>query len=39
MNLPLRSNAYDDVTDFEICGFHKNRNLDTLRTKHNFFID
>ena len=21
--LPLRSNAYDDVTDFEICGFPK----------------
>ena len=24
MQLPLGSNAYDDVTYFEICGFHKN---------------
>ena len=24
---PLRSNVYDDVTDFEICGFHKNKKV------------
>ena len=25
MQLSLCSNIYDDVTDFEICGFYKNR--------------
>ena len=24
----IRRSVYDDVTDFEICGFHKNKNLD-----------
>ena len=24
VNFPLRSNVYDDVTYFCICGFHKN---------------
>ena len=23
--LPVCSNVYDDITDFEICGFHKNK--------------
>ena len=33
----LCSSAYDYVTDLEICGFHKNNNLDISRTKHFFF--
>ena len=33
------SNAYNDVTDFKICGFHKStKNLDILRTKYYFFF-
>ena len=27
MQLPLCGNVYDDVTDFEICGFHKNTKI------------
>ena len=27
----------DDVTDFEVWGFIKNKNLHILRTKHCFF--
>ena len=27
MYLPLCSNTYDDVTDFKICGFHKNQKI------------
>ena len=39
MQLRLRNNAYDDVTDFEICGFHRNikRERNISRTKHFFF--
>ena len=34
MQLPLCSNAYDDVTDFEKTQKHKN--IDISRTKHFF---
>ena len=32
VQLPLCSNVYDDVTDFAICGFHKN-------TKINIYLE
>ena len=31
-------NTYDDVTIFEICVFHKNKNLYISRTKQYFFL-
>lgn len=39
MNLPLRSNAYDDVTDFEICLFHKNTKTWILERETYFFLE
>ena len=39
MKLSLCPKAYDDVTDFESCGFHQNRKkLDISRPKHYFFF-
>ena len=37
--ISLCSSTYDDITDFEICGFEKkqHKNLDISRTKHHFF--
>ena len=37
--ISLCSSTYDDITDFEICGFEKKqyKNLDISRTKHHFF--
>ena len=33
------SNLYDDVTDFEVCGFVKNTsNVEISRTKNKFFF-
>ena len=33
----LRRNAYDDVADFEICGFHKNKGY--FIPKHRFVAE
>ena len=32
----LYSNAYDDVTNFEICGFHKNTKISVSRERNMF---
>ena len=37
MELPLCSSAYDDVTDFEICGFHKNTKISISREQNIIF--
>ena len=37
MLLQLRSNAYDDVTDFEIYGFHKNTKISISPGQRNIF--
>ena len=36
--LPLCSNVYDEATDFEICGLHKNTKTRSLENKTLFFI-
>ena len=38
IQLPLCSNAHDDVTDLEICGFHKNTNSRYLKKKTLFLL-
>ena len=38
MQLPLCSNAYDDITDCEICGFHKNTKIQTSQERNTFFL-
>ena len=38
MWLPLCSNAYDDVTDFDICGFHKTQKTGYLKNETLFFL-
>ena len=38
MQLPLSSNTYDDVTDFRICGFHKNTKIVISRERNIFFF-
>ena len=37
MQLPLCSNAYDDVTDFEIYGFHKNTKIQIYQERNIIF--
>ena len=37
MKLPLCSNANDEVTDFEICGFHKNTKIYISRERNIIF--
>ena len=38
MQLPLSSNAYGDVTDFKICGFHKNTKSSISREQNIIFL-
>ena len=38
MQLPLCRNAYHDVTDFEICGFHKKKKSRYLENEKSFFL-
>ena len=38
IQLPLCSNDHDDVTDLEICGFHKNTNSRYLKKKTLFLL-
>ena len=38
MQLKLCSNAYGDVADFEICGFHKNAELSISRERNTIFL-
>ena len=38
MQLPLCNNVYDDVTDFEICGFTKTQKSRYLENKTLFFL-
>ena len=37
MQLPLCSNAYDDITDFELWISKKHKNLDITKRNINFF--
>ena len=37
MELTLCSNVYNDVTDFEICGFYKNTKIKISRERNIIF--